>query len=425
MSSTERLLVNYWYLAPVGHALEGMRYALGYKSANPDLSVSLLLNGGTAVELARLCPFIENVYAVPYTGVAFVESSELEAVDGAAGRVRRGVTRLRNHLRWRRYVQRADPLQALAGVPREWDWLVEDGRIRDPRQNFPSFLAFYEAAHAYFEPAHPVGVAGAAPPAYEPNQQLRLELPADARAAAAATIGESRRAISVVLAGSSADRHLYPSNTSWKLILRALSDRYPDAAILLIGKTTRDGRTLSRVAHGEVEALLEAVPAAVDCFNRPLLEQVALVEGSDLLVSPHTGFSFVASTVGTPWLAISGGNWHEYFFNGEPFYSLLPDPDRYPAFAWGGPPLGDRPLEVIPADEDGEGPRTPSMSIGRIREDLPELLHASELLIERRLSYEDALAGYFPRLLATYGGDRARAFSFDNVGERYLPGPRN
>jgi hypothetical protein len=76
---------------------------------------------------------------------------------------------------------------------------------------------------------------------------------------------------------------------------------------------------------------------------------------------------------------------------------------------------------VIDEDEDGEGPRAPSMSITRIREDLPELIHASELLIEKRLSYEDALAGYFPRLLAIYGGDRSRAFSFDNIGELYLP----
>ena len=168
------------------------------------------------------------------------------------------------------------------------------------------------------------------------------------------------------------------------------------------------------LARAEIEALLAAVPAATDCFDRPLLEQVGLIEASDLLVSPHTGFSFVASTVGTPWLTISGGRWHEYFFNGEPFYSLLPDPQRYPL------PAGDGPLQVIEEDEDEEGPRTPSMSIARIREDLPELLEASELLIEKRLSYEHALANYFPRLLAAYGGDPQRVYSFDNIGQLYV-----
>jgi len=54
------------------------------------------------------------------------------------------------------------------------------------------------------------------------------------------------------------------------------------------------------------------------------------------------------------------------------------------------------------------------MSIARIRGDLAELLHAGELLIEHRLTYEDALADYVPRLLACYGGDHTRVFSFDN-----------
>lgn len=156
----------------------------------------------------------------------------------------------------------------------------------------------------------------------------------------------------------------------------------------------------------------------MDCFDRPLLEQLAILERSALLVSPHTGFSFLASTVGTPWLALSGGNWHEYFFNGVPVYSLLADPRRYPSFAWAG--LGDKPLQVISADEDGEGPHTPSMSAARIREDLDELLDAAEQLIEGTLPYDQALRDYFPRLLSAYDGDHSRVFSFDNLHKEYL-----
>jgi hypothetical protein len=387
MSSSGTLLVNYWYAHPVGHALEGMRYALGYHAANPELRVSLLLNGATAVELARLCSFIDEVYAVPFTG--FMELD-------------------------------ADPAEALAGVPRSWDWVVENHRARhSSHDRFPGFRAFFDAAHRHLQPRHPLGVAGQQPPAYKPHQQLRLNLPGAARAAAAGRIGGRRQAISVLLAGSSAARHLYPSTASWELVLGALAERYPEAAILLIGKHAGDRRTTTRVARSELDRLLAAIPAAIDCFDRPLPEQVALIEASDLLISPHTGFSFVASMVGTPWLAISGGNWHEYFFNGAPVYSLLPDPKRYPSFAWAE--LGSKPLQVLEQDEDGEGPRTPSMSIGRIRQDLPELIRASQLLIDKRLSYEDALADYFPRLLAAYDGDRARVFSFDNIGELYLP----
>jgi hypothetical protein len=383
---TRTLLVNYWYAHPVGHAVEGLRLALGYKAANPDLRVSLLLNGATPVELAHCCPFLDAAYLVPF--------SSFEHIDG-------------------------DPSAALAGVPRKWDYIVENHRARArSHDRFAGFRAFFDAASGYFESAHGVGVAGREPPSYLPHQRLRLELPAEARRAAAATVGGRRQAISVVLAGSSAARHLYPSAASWELILTALSARYPEAVLCLIGKLGEDGRTTSGVGRAELTRLL-ALPSTIDCFDRPILEQVALVEASDLLVSPHTGFSFCASTVGTPWLAISGGNWHEYFFNGVPVYSLLPDPDRYHPFAWAG--LGSEPLGVMDADEDGEGPRTPTMSSARIRADLGELLQAAELLIEKRLSYEQLLSAYFPRLLAAYGGDRTRVFSFDNIHERYLP----
>jgi hypothetical protein len=387
MPDGDRLLVNYWYAHPIGHALEGLRYCLGYKAGDPDFGVSLLLNAATPTELAQLCPFIDEVYPVPFT--SFME---------VAG----------------------DPRRALARVPREWDWVVENHRAREPtHQRFPGFSAFFDAAHDHFLPRHPTGVAGGEPPAYRPHRQLRLDPPEEAREAAAKTVPDGRTAIGVVLAGSSADRHLYPSAASWELILAELAGRYPDAVLCLLGKLAHDGRTTSRVVRGELERLLAAIPSAVDCFDRPLLEQLAILERSALLVSPHTGFSFLASTVGTPWLAISGGNWHEYFFNGEPVYSLLPDPGRYPSFAWAE--LGPETVRVIEADEDGEGPRTPSMSAARIREDLPELLDAAERLIERRISYDDALRDYFPRLLAAYHGDRSKIFSFDDIHRSYLP----
>ncbi len=59
------LLVNYWYAHPVGHAIEAVRHCLGYKRANPDAEVSVLLNAATPVELASWCPFIAEAFAVP------------------------------------------------------------------------------------------------------------------------------------------------------------------------------------------------------------------------------------------------------------------------------------------------------------------------------------------------------------------------
>jgi hypothetical protein len=61
------------------------------------------------------------------------------------------------------------------------------------------------------------------------------------------------------------------------------------------------------------------------------------------------------------------------------------------------------------------------MSRARIREDLDEILLGADLLIGQRLSYEDALKRYFPRLATAYRGQTHRAFSFDGIGAVYLP----
>jgi hypothetical protein len=210
-------------------------------------------------------------------------------------------------------------------------------------------------------------------------------------------------------AGSSALRALYPSVRSWFLILDELQRRVPGAVFALIGRiASADGRTTSGIGRHEVERMLGRYEA-IDMFDRPILEQLAVVEASSLFVSPHTGFGFAAVAVGTPWLTLSGGDWFEYFFNGVPFYAVLPKSREYPPFALG------RPLPMIEQDEDGEGPRTRTMSIGRIREDLEELGEAARLLVAGELSYEEALEGYLGRLVDAVGGDPARIDTFEKV----------
>ena len=162
-------------------------------------------------------------------------------------------------------------------------------------------------------------------------------------------------------AGSGA-RHLYPSTTSWLTILDELGRRFPDAAFTLVGRLgDGGGRTASGIARGEVDHLLASRPHAVDAFDRPLLDQLALVEAASVFVSPHTGFGFAALAVDTPWLTLSGGDWHEYFFNGVPFHSVLPSNVDGPVFAQG------RPLPLVEDDVDGEGPRSAAMSAAQDR----------------------------------------------------------
>ena len=380
-SDGQTLLVDHWYSHAVGHVIEALRRCQGYHACDPTLRIGLVLNRATPTELVACAGFVSDAFAVPYTSFGAPAGS---------------------------------PRRALQRVPRDWDFVVHHPAAFDPEeQRFEGLRRYFEASRRHFRARVALGVAGQPPPAYAPHQQLRLALPAAERAGAEAELG-GRRTIAVMPAGSGA-RYLYPSTASWLEILDELQRRLPDAAFALVGRLDQGGgRTSSGIARGEVDRLLASRPGTIDAFDRPILEQLAIIEASSLFVSPHTGFGFAAVAVDTPWLTLSGGDWPEYFFNGVPFHSVLPKSRDVPAF------VHSRSLPMIDADSDGEGPRSATMGVARIREDLDELGDAAERLVAGDVSYEEALASYFPQLLDAYGGDRSLIRSFDDAHLGYV-----
>jgi hypothetical protein len=374
------LLVDHWYSHAVGHVIEALRRCQGYHACDPGLEIALVLNRASPTEVALCAPFVADVYGVAFTSFG--------APVGSPGR-------------------------ALRRVPRDWDHVVHHHAVTEPEQltAFEGLRRYYEAAERHFRARLSVGVAGAPPPPYAPHQQLRLVLPERDRERARLELA-GRRAVALMPAGSGA-RYLYPSTASWLAILEALERRWPGMVVVLVGRLARGARTTSGITRGEVDRLA-CRPNAIDAFDRGILEQLALVEASSLFVSPHTGFGFGALAVDTPWLTLSGGDWHEYFFNGVPFHSVLPKSRETPAFARSGP------LPMIDADADGEGPRAVAMGAARIRQDLDELVDAAVALMEGHVTYEAALADYFPRLLDAYGGDASLIHTFEDVHLGYL-----
>jgi hypothetical protein len=375
------LLVDHWYSHAVGHVIEALRRCQAYHAADPSLRISLVLNGASPVELASCVPFVERVYPVPYTSFGTPEGN---------------------------------PKAALRGVPRRWDHVARHpASVEEWHDRFEGLRRYYDESGRHFRGRLSEGIAGRPPPDYAPHQALRLALPAAKRDLALREL-DGRTAIAVMPAGSGA-RELYPSLTSWLLVLDELERRMPGVAFTFVGRLDGGGGgTVSGIGREEVDRLRGSRRHSVDAFDRPILAQLAAVEAASLFLSPHTGFGMAALAVGTPWLTLSGGDWHEYFFNGVPFHSVLPKSREYEAF------VGGRALPILESDSDSEGPRARAVSAARIREDIDELADAAVRLVEGRVTYEDALASYFPRLVEAYGGDPTRFWTFEDVHAAFV-----
>lgn len=372
--------MNFVYCDPVGHAIEALHYCHGYHRADPDLRISLALSSGTPTELASLCPYISDVFPIE---IEVFESNPTE-------------------------------FPGFAAIPAGWDWVVDDGRghLKDQRAMFPGLAGYYDVADEHFSSTgSTIGAAGSQPPAYLAGEPFRLAMPEGACQYAEQLWKGARPRIAILPAGSG-PRSVYPSLRSWRLILTALLERFPDATFCFVGKLKEDGRTRTSFGRDEIDELLSAVPRWVDAVDLALIDQLAVVAACDVLVSPHSGFGMAALAVGAPWLTIAGNKWPEYYYNGVPFYSVLPDLERFPAYSG---------LEPDPEPVEDDGPRSPSMCYDRIHADLGEIVEGASRLIERRWPYETAMKDHFRRMWELRRHDPAMIWSIDSVHTRYLP----
>lgn len=375
----ESVLVNFVYCHPVGHAVEAVQYCLGYRRANPDRRIGVVLKADTAVDLASWCDHIDEVYTVN--------------VD----------------------VFTPPDADVLSHVPAEWDWVVDDPRGHQQwhRDLFPGLAAYYDLAGEHFRARRGHRQVGEPLPTYQPKNRLEFALPASARSWATELLPDTESGPTIaILPGGSGERWRYLSLTSWLRVLTAFVERWPAARFCLVGKLADDGRTSTTFTGDEFDALARVVPKSVSAVDVPLARQLAAVQRCDLLLSPHTGFAFAAMAVGTAWLTLAGNDWAEYYFNpGVPFYSVLPDLDRFPCYVM----LGNTPDPV-----EDEGPRSPSMSAQRIDDDIEELLDGAAWLLSGEADFDTAMRDHFARLVTLFRGRTDLIFSVDNLHLRYL-----
>ncbi len=352
------LLINYIYYNPVGHVAEALKFSRGFHDANPGLEIHLALNKYSPTELTAACPWIAKTYPIDIYQF-------LQGGSGAA---------------------------CLDGIPRSWDYVMTETRIPHDIARAGRVGRDEEAMSNYYRVTEPLFHASRGTGTFFPrikfpdglkylvDSKVELQLPQSALDFAKARAHDGPT-ICVLLGGSGSYRG-YPAVRTWIKILHALNDKFPNLKIYLTGvrKSANGWTRTAGYTDGNIRNILNRFSNIVDCYDIGLWNQLAIVKQSGVFLSPHTGFGFLAPCVDTPWLAISGGNWGEYFFNHVPFYSVLPDNPDFPYF--GNPKIWDA---------FKRSSKIPDMDPKNLDRKIPEIVEAAALLMDESFTFEEAL----------------------------------
>jgi ADP-heptose:LPS heptosyltransferase len=318
----------------------------------------MLLNAASAVEIARACPWIKQVYEVSLAEV--VEQKEQAA--------------------------------CLRAIPKEWDYLITDPRVKpeawvsgwDEDDLIETQAILQPLLSARLWSGYTLGWEGKwldqgtigrdTPLPYEMNARVTLPVPAAAHEFAQQYRHAGPRIC--VLPASGAGLAQSPTLQAWEKILAALVENLPDVRLYLTGISG-----YGHVSSADVDLLGARVPNVVNCFDIGMWNQFALIEQCDLFCSPHTGFAFFAQMVQTPWLAISSCPYGEYLFNRMPFYSVLPDCPDYPS----GGDLETECTKRWMADQ-----QVRCMEDANVEKRIPDLIQGAKRLLDPSFTYEQA-----------------------------------
>jgi hypothetical protein len=281
----------------------------------------------------------------------------------------------------------------LRDLPRTWDFVVNDHRVTtspfpfaDPLRHFHNVAERRFDARQWKGGQHLLRRASGAP-GYEPNATIRMRVPDSARNFIK-NLNPGRVNIAIIAAGSSPEP-IYPTAGWWRLALSILADEFPDAQFFITGKSRADDRSSTPAfSRADADRFTSVSDRIFNCYDVGIWNQLALLEWCDLLIAPHTGFAFLAPSVGTPWLSISGVRWPECYFNDVPFYCVLPACDKYPCW-----------MEMLSgcAQRLAAHETVPCMGEeldGRI----PDLVEGARLLLSKHFSFDQAMALHQARI---------------------------
>lgn len=344
----KRLLINFVYCRPVGHVIEALKFARGFYLANKNLEIHLILNGQTSYELARACKWINKVYPADTADV-----------------MKHGVKS-----------------KFFSIIGKNWDYILADCRFVYESQWESELGYFHIAANRVFRARVFYGdirVKDDYPGElrYQPDSKVSIPLPGNA-VEFARRYRHKGLAIAL-MPGGSAGISQYPDLSSWKKVIERIKNSFPSVRIYLTGVSkSKKGRTATIAYPARQIRELSRYDYVENCYDTGLWNQLALIKKCRIFIAPHTGFGYVPPCVGTPWLAISRGDWCESLFNRMPFYSVLPDVPDYPRHAF------------LHKSKLKKGEKIPEMKPEKFEKKISDIIQGIKLLSSSEFTYEKA-----------------------------------
>lgn len=355
------LLVNWVYYRPVGHALEGLKIARGYFEADKELKISVLLNSEMPYEIGELCPWIEKIYIADVKELA---ECGLQA-------------------------------KCLEKIPKYWDYVVSDDRLMHSLDSYSEELKVANQTIIQFLKAEMWKGNRFFPqhenmPPLKFDTEMRFTLPENAKEFIAKYNHDGLK-ICILPAGSNADR-IYPEASWWVKMMKSVTNSFPDARFYMTGAKSKEGGRSESYTFSDVDIklILKEIDNIENCFDIGIINQIALLEYCDLLISPHSGFAFLAGCVNTPWLSISGARWPEYFYNHIRFYSVLPSCIKYPCYTG---------MKEECVSEMKNGNPVVCMSTSELDKKLPDIVDGIRKLTDDSFTYGDSIELYRKNVL--------------------------
>ena len=352
--ASQKLLIAWVYHPAVGHLVEALQVAANYYSANPKLEIHVLVNSKTPFVIGNYCEFISKVHPVQVQldGFNLTSFKDIEQY--------------------------------------EFEYVIFPKRFKYSHQDFPEhFLKANHFLQDYFKPKIWGGYNDT--PSKDlmalqenpysgfkiktPKNKITYNLP-DASGAPI---------FSVMLKGASKQTK-WPSLKTWKIILLHIKKKYPEALFLITGVLEAHGNIHNSNSQlkNKIDIFITSIPGAINCYDIGLENQLAIIQSSNVFIAPHTGFAFLAPCLGTPWLALSGGEWAEEMPAQMPFYSVLPDCYKYPCNG------GDIKLNCRARLKF----KQPIKCMSSLDSKLDDILLGIEKLLGRHYSYDAAFKDY-------------------------------